>query len=171
MKSVQAFIVCTALLFSGMGVGQVKSDQHPLPATASKADYVPVVEYDPKRDAAADIKDAVAYAAKTHRRVLVEIGGKWCIWCTYLDKFFDKNATLRDFRDQNYVMVKVNFSPENKNEKVISQYGGAPGYPHIVVLDSDGKMLHAQDTSKLEEGRGYSVAAITHFLEDWKPKS
>jgi thioredoxin-related protein len=170
MKSLQALILCTALLLSGMALAQSKPDQHLLPAAAAKADYVPVSEYDPKRDAAADIKDAVAYAAKTHRRVLVEIGGKWCIWCTYLDKFFDKNATLRDFRDENYVMVKVNFSPENKNEKVISQYGGAPGYPHIIVLDSDGKMLHAQDTSKLEEGRGYSVSTIAKFLDQWKPK-
>ena len=169
MKSVLANIVCATLFFGGLTLAQSTTDQHLVPAANAKVEYVPVREYDPKRDAAADIKEAIAYAAQTHRRVLVEIGGKWCIWCTYLDKFFDRNESLRQFRDENYVMVKVNFSPENKNEKVISQYGGAPGYPHIVVLDADGKMLHAQDTSKLEEGRGYSVQAVLKFLEDWKP--
>jgi thioredoxin-related protein len=171
MKAVSAFLLCEIVFLGGIALAQTKPDQQSLPATTAKVEYVPVREYDPKRDAAADIKEAVAVAARTHRRVIVEIGGKWCIWCTYLDKFFDQNASLRQFRDENFVMVKVNFSPENKNEKVISQYGGAPGYPHIVVLDSDGKMLHAQDTSKLEEGRGYSVQAVAKFLEDWKPKS
>jgi thioredoxin-related protein len=171
MKSRRALTLSVTLLLSGLVFAQSTPNAEQPPAVTTKADYVPVHEYDPKRDAAADIKEAVAYAAKTHRRVLVEIGGKWCIWCTYLDKFFDKNATLRDSRDQNYVMVKMNFSPENKNENVIAQYGGAPGFPHIVVLDSDGKMLYAQDSSKLEEGRGYSVSAIAKFLEEWKPRS
>jgi thiol:disulfide interchange protein len=171
MKAVSSFIICAILLCSGMVIAQSGPGQQTTAPAASKTEYVPVHEYDSKRDAAADIKEAVAVAAQTHRRVLVEIGGKWCIWCTYLDKFFAQNTELRQFRDANFVMVKVNFSPENKNEKVISQYGGAPGYPHIVVLDADGKMLHAQDTSKLEEGRGYSVPAITKFMEEWKPKS
>jgi thioredoxin-related protein len=164
-------MLCATLLLSAVVLAQSTPSERAVPAATTRTDYVHVHEYDPKRDAAADIKEAVAYAAKTHRRVLVEIGGKWCIWCTYLDKFFDQNATLRNFRDENFVMVKVNFSPENKNEKVIAQYGGAPGYPHIVVLDADGKMLHAQDSSKLEEGRGYSAQAIAKFLDEWKPKS
>jgi thioredoxin-related protein len=171
MKPVQALILSASLLLSGIALAQSNSDEQPLPTATPKANYVPVREYDPKRDAAADVREAVALAAKTHRRVLVEIGGKWCVWCTYLDKFFDQNATLRSFRDENFVMVKVNFSPENKNEKVIAQLGGAPGYPHLVVLDADGKLLHAQDSSKLEEGRGYSVQAIAKFLEEWKAKS
>jgi thiol:disulfide interchange protein len=170
MKIVSAVIVAAGLLLGGMALAQTNANAQ-LPAASSKAEYVPVHEYDPKRDASADIKEAVAVAAQTHRRVLVEIGGKWCIWCTYLDKFFDQNASLREFRDENYVMVKVNFSPENKNEKVISQYGKVVGYPHIFVLDSDGKLLHSQDSSKLEEGRGYSVQAIAKFMEEWKPKS
>lgn len=130
-----------------------------------------VKEYDPKRDAAKDIADAVKEAQRGNKNVLVEIGGQWCIWCRYFDKFFADNSTLAQYRDENYVMVKVNFSPENKNEAVISSYGKVPGYPHLFVLDKHGKLLHSQDTSKLEEGRGYNTTAVATFLKQWSPSS
>lgn len=162
-----------ALLFAAAAgsigaVAQTTAVSSPKPAVTNAA-YTPVTEYDPKRDAAKDIAAAVKEAQRTNKNVLIEIGGKWCVWCSYLDKFFEQNTTIRQYRDQNYVMVKLNFSPENKNVPVISKYGKVPGYPHIFVLDSTGKLLHSQETSKLEEGRGYNLSAIAGFLKDWAP--
>ncbi len=166
-----ASVVLALLLSATIVLAQEKSVQHsPSQPSATAGTYRPVTEYDPKRDATADIKDAIAEAGRTSRNVLVEVGGKWCVWCGYLDKFFDQNSTLRDFRDANYVMVKVNWSPENKNEKVLASYPAIPGYPHIFVLDKTGKLLHSQDTSKLEEGRGYNMKSIADFLQQWAPK-
>jgi thioredoxin-related protein len=126
--------------------------------------------YDPGRDADKDIREGVAEAGRTHRRVLLEIGGNWCIWCRYFEEFYASHPDLREYRDKNYVLVRVNFSEENKNEAVISKYGKVPGYPHIFVLDSDGKLLHSKHTSELEQGRGYSDVAMKKFLEEWAPK-
>jgi thioredoxin-related protein len=126
--------------------------------------------YDPARDAAKDIQDAVALAGSTHRRVLMEIGGNWCIWCRYFEEFYAAHPDLRELRDKNYVLVRVNFSEENKNQPVISKYGEVPGYPHIFVLDSNGKLLYSKHTSELEQGRGYSEVAMKKFLEEWAPK-
>ncbi len=130
---------------------------------------VPFRVYDPGRDAGRDIQDAVSQAKTTHKRVLIEVGGNWCIWCRYFEDFFATHPEIREYRDANYVVVRVNFSEENKNEAVLSQYGKIPGYPHIFVLDSDAKLLHSQDTSELEQGRGYSEAAMKKFLEKWAP--
>jgi thioredoxin-related protein len=162
-----AAILSTTFLLSTLVLGQTKPAATETPQVTSG--YVPVREYDPKRDAARDIAAAVKEAKRTHRNVLVEIGGKWCIWCGYFDKFFAENTTIRQYRDENFIMVKVNFSPENKNEAVISRYGKVPGYPHIFVLDATGKLLYSEDTSKLEEGRGYSLAAVANFLKEWSP--
>ena len=126
--------------------------------------------YDPGRDAAKDIQQAVAEARRTHRRVLMEIGGNWCIWCRYFEEFYANHPDLRELRDKNYVLVRVNYSEENKNEAVIGKYGKVPGYPHIFILDSDGKLLHSENTSELEQGRGYSETAMKTFLEKWAPK-
>ena len=136
---------------------------------AAPETYTPVHKYDPARDAASDIAGAVAEAARAGKRVLVEVGGEWCIWCHIMDDFFEKNRALLDLREKNFVMVKVNFSDENKNEAVLSRYPEIPGYPHLFVLDRDGKLLHSQDTSELEEGKGYNLARFTAFLEKWGP--
>ena len=169
MNFVGALLICGLLAAVPTSAQDKVKKQAPESATTAYS-YKPVLEYDPKRDAAKDIKDALAEATRTDRNVLVEVGGKWCVWCGYLDKFFDQNATLRTFRDANYVMVKVNWSPENKNERLLLQYPKADGYPHLFVLDKSGKLLHSQDTSKLEEGRGYGLKAIATFLQDWAPK-
>jgi thiol:disulfide interchange protein len=138
------------------------SDPHK-PATTFHA-------YDPARDAAGDIHSAVTEANRSHKRVLVEIGGNWCIWCRYFEEFYAGHPDLREYREANYVLVRVNFSEENKNEAVIAKYGKVPGYPHIFVLDSDGKLLYSKNTSELEQGRGYSEVAMKKFLEEWAPK-
>ena len=168
MKAGVLFLVF-ALLPSLSMFAQNNSVAVSKPSTASA--YKAVNEYDPKRDAVKDVADAIKEAQRTNKNVLLEIGGQWCIWCKYFDKFFADNSGLANYRDENYIMVKVNFSPENKNEALISKYGKVPGYPHLFVLDRDGKLLHSQNTSELEQGRGYNMTAVANFLKKWSPSS
>lgn len=140
------------------------------PAVLSVQDpvkYVPVTKYDPQRNADQDIRDAVAEAKRSHRRILLEVGGEWCIWCHRIDDFFAAHPDLTSLRDKNFVTVKINFSEENKNEAVLSRYGEIPGYPHIFVLDAEGKLLHSQGTSPLESGKSYSLERLKSFLDYW----
>ncbi len=123
--------------------------------------------YDPKRNPAEDLKHAITEAGRTHRRILVEVGGEWCVWCHALDHFFDRNPELTRLRDDKYVMVKVNYSDENRNQEFLSRYPKIGGYPHIFVLDSDGKLLHSQNTGELEKGKSYDLEKMTAFLKKW----
>jgi thioredoxin-related protein len=136
-------------------------------AHAQSAKYIPVTQYDPKRDAAADIQDAIKEAQRTHTRILLEVGGQWCSWCHTLDTFFETHRELTEFRDQNFVTVKINFSEENENKEVLARYGSIPSYPYIFVLESDGKLLLAKDTSDLENGKSYDLEKLTVFLKQW----
>jgi len=138
-------------------------------SAAAQSPYTPVTKYDPKRNAARDIDDAVVEAKRTNRRILLEVGGEWCSWCHTLDQFFETHADLTALRDKNFVMVKINFSEENPNQEVLSRYGAINGYPHIFVLESDGKLLHSQDTGVFEEGKGYVLERLTDFLNRWAP--
>jgi thiol:disulfide interchange protein len=135
----------------------------------TKAKYVPVVEYDPARDAAADVAQALAEARRTKRHVLLEVGGKWCIWCRIMDDYFEKNADVLKLREDNYVTVKINFSPENENKELLAKYPEIPGYPHIFVLDAEGKLLHSQFTGDLEAGKSYNREKMVAFLTKWAP--
>lgn len=132
--------------------------------------YQPVGQYDPKRDAAADIEAAVAEAGRTKRHVLIEVGGEWCVWCHRLDAYLKQRKKLSALLERNFVVVKVNHSPENENEEVLSRYPEVAGYPHFFVLDGQGKLLHSQDTARLEKGKSYHARKFKRFLTRWGPK-
>jgi thioredoxin-related protein len=125
--------------------------------------------FDPGQDAAKDLAKAKVLARKTGRRILMDVGGNWCPWCVRLHGFWEEHADLKALRDKHFVFVMVNFSPENKNEKLLSRYPRIPGYPHFFVLDAKGKLVQSQDTSALEEGKGYSPDKVREFLTAWKP--
>jgi thiol:disulfide interchange protein len=127
-------------------------------------------QFDPARDAAADIRYAIGEAQRSGKRVLLDVGGEWCVWCRRLDTLFATNASLKEFRERHYVTVKVNYSKENKNEAVLAAYPKIPGYPHLFVLDAAGKLLHSQDTGALESGKGHDPEKVMAFLRQWAPK-
>ncbi|HXT61396.1 MAG TPA: thioredoxin family protein [Pyrinomonadaceae bacterium] len=136
-------------------------------SASAQSRYTPVTKYDPKRDAAQDIRDAAVEAKRTNRRVLLEVGGDWCSWCHHMDDFFQAHPDLTALRDKSFITVKINFSEENPNKEILAQYPAVAGYPHLFVLDSKGTLVHSQDTSALEEGKSYNLERFTTFLAYW----
>ena len=129
-----------------------------------------VTKYDPKRDADADLNAAISEATRDGKHILVKVGGEWCKWCHIMDKFFDNNAALESARRASFVTLKVNYSRDNKNEKFLSRYPKITGYPHLFVLDKNGKLLHSQNTDTLESGESYDVKVMSEFIARWSPK-
>jgi thiol:disulfide interchange protein len=125
------------------------------------------VKFDPKRDGAKDVQAAVAKATKENKRILLDVGGEWCIWCKRMDEFFIAQKDIGAMLKKNFIVVKVNFSPENENKELLSKYPKITGYPHMFVLEKDGSFLHSQDTALLEEGSGYSREKMIAFLAKW----
>lgn len=125
------------------------------------------IKFDPTRNPANDVQEAAVTATKEKKRILLDVGGEWCSWCHRLDRFLHEQADLDAYLSQHYVVVKVNFSKENKNEKFLGQYPVIDGYPHFFVLDSDGKFLLSQSTGDLEAGKGYDHDKVMQFLKKW----
>lgn len=126
-------------------------------------------KFDPTRDPFTDLKNAVEHAQIENKRILLDVGGEWCIWCHRLDNFIEANEELKNYLLNNYLVVKVNFSPENKNEKFLSQFPKISGYPHFFVLENDGNLLHSQETGLLEKEKSYSAALLLEFFKKWAP--
>lgn len=126
-------------------------------------------KYDPTRDPALDLQSAVAEATRTGKRILLEVGGEWCVWCHIMHAYFEEHPDLLAYRDEKFVTLRVNFSEENENKAFLSQYPKSPGYPHLFVLDSKGRFLHSQGTAELESGRSYDLDRFTAFLKRWAP--
>lgn len=127
--------------------------------------------YHPEANAELEIKNAVALAKKEHKNVLIQAGGNWCIWCLRFNNYVQETPELKKLVDDNYVYYHLNWSPENKNEKIFTSYGNPGdkfGYPVFIILDENGKQIHTQDSAVLEEGSGYSLAKVKTFFNAWK---
>lgn len=126
--------------------------------------------YDPARDPFADFLAAQIDARTENKLVLLEFGGDWCIWCHRLDQFFSQQPELSSDLSDVFVVVKVNVSDENNNETFINQFSKITGYPHFIIADAKGKEIGVKNTSKLEEGKSYSVKKVKAFIDRWKKK-
>ena len=130
--------------------------------------------YHAEANAELEIQNAVKLAKKTHKNVIIQAGGNWCIWCLRFNNYVQQTPELKKLADDNYVYYHLNWSPENKNEKVFAKYGNPGdkfGYPVFIVLDENGKQIHTQDSAVLEEGSGYSLEKVKAFFNAWKSKS
>lgn len=160
-----------ALLLISIG-GLIAFGQKPTNKEKTKTVEQPTAireKFDPARDAANDLQAAIVAAQKTGKRIILDIGGEWCGWCVLMDNYFIKNPELAKIRDESFVWVKINMSPENENKEFLAAYPAATGYPHLYVLEADGKFLYSKNTAELEEGKGYNLQKFTDFLKQWSP--
>ena len=79
------------------------------------------------------------------------------------------DSEIRRFRDAHYVWMKVNYSEDNENAAFLSRFPAITAYPHLFVLDAEGRLLHSQFTGELEKGKGYDRARFFAFLKEWAP--
>ena len=135
----------------------------------TKGEYRPVEKFDPNRDACKDIEEGLQEASRTKKRVILDVGGDWCVWCRRLSAFIASHRSVQEALRRHFILVKINFSKENRNEQALSPYPKIKGYPHLFVLEKDGKLLYSKDTGELEEGNSYSEEKILRFLEEWVP--
>ena len=155
-----AFIIMAGLAAFGQGAS-------PAP---KKADEFPREMFDPTRDPKTDLDAAIVKAKASGKRIMLDVGGEWCGWCKYMDKFLYQNTELARIRDENFIWLKINFSDDNENKLFLAAYPEITGYPHLFVLDPDGTLVHSQPTDALEQGKGYNLVKFTEFLKTWSPK-
>ena len=184
----------SSLLISGIGCAQKSDtktvDQSSTESVAVEQDSAAIAEakkkaaaeekaklpkpYNAAENAEARIAELVKQAKAENKNIILQAGGNWCIWCLRFNNFVQTTPELKEIVDENYLYYHLNYSPENKNEKVFAKYenpGAKFGYPVFIVLDQNGKMIHTQDSAVLEEGKGYSKEKVKEFFEKWTPKS
>lgn len=127
-------------------------------------------KFDPTRSASNDLQEGIAKARAENKRIILDVGGEWCVWCRNMDFFFLRNDALSKLRDDNFIWLKINMSQENENKEFLAKYPEIKGYPHLFVLEKNGVFLHSQDTSPLEQEKSYNLQRFTDFLKKWSPK-
>lgn len=151
------------------GQSESKSTAAPAANDHHGVTFYSVDHYDDARDAAVDLTATIQRATAEKKRILIQVGGDWCGWCRRMSEFMETNEMVRSTITDNFILMKVTYTQEQPNEEFLSQYPTINAYPHLFVLESDGKLLHSQETGSLEEGAGYNEKVFNDFLLAWKP--
>lgn len=135
--------------------------------------------YDENVNPLEQIDKALVKAKANGKFVVCQVGGNWCIWCLRFADFITNDATISKVINDNFEYIHVNYNPRKSEggEKAAQAAAlmkrldncGRFGFPVFVVLDGDGKVLHIQDSSFLEEGKSYSQEKVLRFFQNWTP--
>jgi uncharacterized protein YyaL (SSP411 family) len=133
--------------------------------------------YDENIDPMQQIDNAVAKAKAEGKHVICQVGGNWCPWCLRFADFITNDTDISKVIDTNYIYIHVNYNPrksegaeKTRQAKAMLARLNNParfGFPVFVVLNADGKVIHTQDSSFLEEGKGYNKEKVLRFLNNW----
>ena len=137
--------------------------------------------YDENVNPIEQINQAVVKAKSEGKFVVCQVGGNWCPWCLRFADFITNDTTISNVIEQNFVYIHVNYNPRKSGgaekealAKAMLQRLNNParfGFPVFVVLDDEGKVIHIQDSSFLEEGQGYDQGKVLRFFKNWTPKA
>ena len=137
--------------------------------------------YDEEINQLEQIDEAVAKAKSQEKFVVCQVGGNWCPWCLRFADFITNDSTISKIIDENFVYIHVNYNPRKSEgeekallaKKTLERLNNPArfGVPVFVILDEEGKVVHIQDSSFLEEGNGYNREKVLRFFKNWTPKA
>lgn len=130
--------------------------------------------YNPAADAEKDIAAAVKKARAENKYVLLQGGGNWCSWCLEFARFCKADPGIDSVMKSAFVWYHLNWSKENKNNKIFARYGYPQrfGYPVFIILDGKGERLNTQNSEYLEDGKkSYDAQKVKAFLQMWSPRA
>jgi thioredoxin-related protein len=127
------------------------------------------------------IEQAVAKAKSGGKFVICHVGGNWCPWCLRFADFITKDASISKVINENFEYIHVNYNPRKSQGEEKMEQGralmkrldncGRFGFPVFVVLNEEGKVIHIQDSSFLEEGQSYNQEKVLRFFKNWTPQT
>ena len=137
--------------------------------------------YDETVDQNEQIDQALVKTKAEGKFVVCQVGGNWCPWCLLFADFATRDTLISQMIADNFVFIHVNYNPRQHDDAAKAQQAatmmkrlGNParfGFPVFVVLNEKGKVLHIQDSSFLEEGRGYNQEKVLRFFKNWTPQA
>jgi thiol-disulfide isomerase/thioredoxin len=140
----------------------------PKPSIA-KLEQLPVVTmqpYDEAANADAQVAAAFARAQKSHKRVLIDLGGNWCGDCIILANFV-KLPEIRRFMAAHYEEVSVDVGRFNRNLQIPARFGFTKrleGVPALLIATPDGKLVNGDNIFATADARNMTPQALADYL-------
>jgi hypothetical protein len=126
--------------------------------------------YDEQADAQAVVAKAKAQAKREHKRLLIDLGGNWCLDCRVLAGIMELPA-LQPFIARHFVVAKVDIGRFDKNGAIAGHYGitgRLEGVPAILAIDPvHDRLLNRDKLFALSDARHMTPQGLADWLAQW----
>ena len=126
--------------------------------------------YDEGANADQAIAAARARALKAHKRLLIDLGGNWCLDCRILAGTI-RLPGIDAFVQKHYEVVTVDVGRFDKNGQVAEHYGikgRLAGVPAVLVVDPrTDRLVDAGHETALSDARHMSPQGLADWLAQW----
>jgi thiol-disulfide isomerase/thioredoxin len=159
------------ILLASMTGAAMASPPAPKVSIASLSD-LPVVTrtpYDETANADKDVAAAFARARKSHKRVLIDLGGNWCGDCIVLSNIM-MLPEVKPFVARHFEVVTVDVGRETRNLQIPARFGVdlKGGVPTVLVVEPNGKtLIDTGHIAALEDARSMTPQGIADWLAQW----
>ena len=140
----------------------------PKPSIA-KLEQLPVLTmqpYDEAANADAQVSAAFARAQKSHKRVLIDLGGNWCVDCLVLTNFV-RLPEMHRFVEAHYEVVLVDVGRFNRNLQIPARFGitkRLDGVPALLIATPDGKLVNGGNIFATADAHSMTPQALADYL-------
>lgn len=126
--------------------------------------------YSDTADADRAVAAARARAAKSGKRLLIDLGGNWCLDCRILAGTIEL-PELRGFVAKNFEVVTVDIGRFDKNLQIPAHYGitsRLQGVPALLIVDAKSdRLLNKGRESALADARSMTPQSLADWLAQW----
>lgn len=121
-------------------------------------------------DADRAVAAAKARAARSGKRLLIDLGGNWCLDCRILAGTMDL-PELKAFMAKHFVIVAVDVGRFDKNLQIPAHYGitqRLAGVPAVLIVDpKTDQLVNKGRETALADARSMSPQALADWLAQW----
>ena len=138
----------------------------PSVATLEQLPVVLMQPYDEHANADAAVAAAFDRAKKSHKRVLIDLGGNWCGDCIVLANFI-KLPEMQRFMAAHYEIVVVDVGRFDRNQQIPARFGitgRLKGVPALLIATPDGKLVNGDDVFATADAHTMTPAALAAYL-------
>ena len=126
--------------------------------------------YDESANADAAVAAAKARALRSHKRLLIDLGGNWCLDCRLLAGTMalpEVDAFVR----RHFEVMTVDIGRFTKNAQVPARYGitkRLDGVPAVLIVDPHGdRLVNRGHEFALSDARSMTPQALADWLAQW----
>jgi thiol:disulfide interchange protein len=126
--------------------------------------------YNETANANAQVAAARARAKRSHKLLLIDLGGNWCLDCRVLAGVM-ATEPLAGWLHERFEMVTVDVGRFDKNQQIQRSFGikeRLAGVPALFIVNPrSGKLLNAGHVTALADARSLTPQALADWFASW----